>query len=227
MNNGSFFPNIDQNQGIQTQPASLNSMNTQAMVNPVSNNNYQQETNPLPSFLGTPENKEENVNTVPISPMPEPPTVVPSIAPSMPEVPIVEPTIEPTPVSEEKPAEIPVVSPVIEENPIQPTPTPVIPSVPVVDPPLPEEPVSEVVQETKVESPPEPEISTPLVDTPLFNTSAEPTPIPEQTYEVPVTPNPPQPEAEPVTKVQEFLEQNGIAYKKYSNETGNCIIIEL
>ena len=49
-------------------------------------------------------------------------------------------------------------------------------------------------------------------------------------YEVPVT-NSQEPAAptyeDNFSKTKNILDQNGIAYKAYSNETGHCIIIEL
>ena len=56
-----------------------------------------------------------------------------------------------------------------------------------------------------------------MQDTPLFNPAA---------FEVPVVPEP-QVEIDKLSKLQELLNSNGYNYKVYSNETDNCVIIEL
>ncbi len=77
--------------------------------------------------------------------------------------------------------------------------------------------------------------SQPQVDTPLFNPSANlpaediimPTKTEVETNnEVPVNVTPPA-APDKLSQVQEFLNNNGVNYKLYSNDTGNCIIIEL
>ena len=87
---------------------------------------------------------------------------------------------------------------------------------------------------------------TPIVDTPLFNpelmmqaTINEMAPVPEtpmmtpNTFEVPVMPMSSTPGdivSQPVDKLSELqniLSSNGYIYKIYSNDTDNCIIIEL
>ena len=94
-----------------------------------------------------------------------------------------------------------------------------------------------------IEPQPQPEIvsPTPTIDPPLFdqnisnNSQPEqviaPTPIsPEPIYEVPVTTTSSLPELEPknkLTELEKYLTTYSINYKKYSNDTGNCIIIEL
>ncbi len=254
MNNGNFFPNIDQNQSAPEQPISLNAMNNQAIGSPI------------PNFAAATDNQIGNV--VPAAPSPvetniPPMPETPIVEPTMPEVPIVEPTmappgaettapmiqepiapietpiIEPTtapPAVEESapmiqepiaPIETPIVEPTVEPQvaaatPIEPEPT-ITNGPPIVEPTITEEALPEVVPVTPIIEPPMPEETTQFNDPPLFNSNPEPT------YEVPVT-TPQEPISNgdsKITIVQDFLNQNGIAYKTYSNATGNCIIIEL
>lgn len=77
----------------------------------------------------------------------------------------------------------------------------------------------------------------PTGETPLFGAPVQEPAMPAptaavaetatQTFEVPVeTPNPTMPE-DKYTQVKNLLDTNGIAYKAYTGEAGNCIIIEL
>ena len=75
-----------------------------------------------------------------------------------------------------------------------------------------------------------------MVDTPLFTTPDQPAATPvtpdinnalnEAAYEIPVT-TAPIAEVDKFMQVKELLNNNGVDYKAYSNETGHCIIIEL
>ena len=62
------------------------------------------------------------------------------------------------------------------------------------------------------------ENTAPMQDTPLFNPSA---------FEVPVTIEPLINEQDKLTKLEELLKENGYTYKVYSNNTDDCVIIEL
>ena len=76
----------------------------------------------------------------------------------------------------------------------------------------------------------------PMVDTPLFTTPEQSAVMPvtpdinnalnEAAYEIPVT-TAPIAEVDKFMQVKELLNNNGINYKAYSNETGHCIVIEL
>ena len=81
---------------------------------------------------------------------------------------------------------------------------------------------------------PMPTMNEPVVEeTPLFGGVPEVNPIPplfdqpatlnNSTYEVPVMQN----QSDKSVELENYLNSQGIGYKKYSNETGKCIIIEL
>ena len=254
MNNGNFFPNIDQNQGATEQPMSLNTMNNQAIGSPIPNLSAPSDNQVGSVVPASPQPVEAEIPPMPETPiveptMPEVPTVEPTMAPPVVEepapviqepiapieTPIVEPTVappvveEPAPVIQEPiaPIETPIVEPkvvppVAATTPMEPEPTIPI-GQPIVEPTIPEGPLPEVVPATPIIEPPIQEETTQFSDPPLFNSNLEPT------YEVPVTmqPEPIINDESKVTIVQDFLDQNGIAYKTYSNQTGNCIIIEL
>jgi hypothetical protein len=82
-------------------------------------------------------------------------------------------------------------------------------------------PMEQPVYQPSYVEPVEPVIiqETPIMmqDTPLFNPTA---------FEVPVT-NTPVAEENKLEKLQELLNSNGYTYKVYSNETDNCVIVEL
>lgn len=81
----------------------------------------------------------------------------------------------------------------------------------------PEQPAYQPMYDNPMTPPMEPTIIPAMQDTPLFNPSA---------FEVPVA-NEPVVEQDKLAKLQDLLSTNGYAYKVYSNETDNCIIIEL
>ena len=93
------------------------------------------------------------------------------------------------------------------------------PAAPMIDPPL--------FTQTTPESP----VQAPLINNAetSFTTQMNIPTQPDALYEVPVsTFNNTEPQQnDKVSTVEDFLNTNGIAYKKYSNETGQCIIIEI
>ena len=236
MNNGNFFPNFDNNNGANTN-ASLNMMNMQSM------------------------------NQAPITPQPE--MVMPTIEqPMINDAPLfssqpqfggatMEQTITPPLQSMESPMfeplnDNPVVSPNLNNNVNQMNGF--------------MEPLNNISQATMQSvvneaplfgsqpqfggAPIEQEVSTPMIDVPLFNPNAtmpfsstpEASPMVESvsTIETPLmTPNSfevpvvnPQPESTPaipdrLTELKDLLTNNGFTFKTYSNDTDNCIIIEL
>ena len=100
---------------------------------------------------------------------------------------------------------------------------------------------SEPVIPNTMEQIPTSEPISPMIDPPLFSsgitepleqgTSESPSVMPEITnnesqFDIPVTTSTGG-EVDKFTQVQELLNNNGIEFKAYSNETGHCIIIEL
>ena len=237
MNNGNFFPNFDNNNNINNN-TSLNMMNMQSMNQPP--------VAPEPEMV-MPTMNQPIVNDAPLfGPLPQPGTapIESSITPPLQgmNAPILEPLTA-----------NPAVSPdlnnnninqmggfmVQQENLSQPTmEQPMVNDTPLFGP-LPQP------------GPMEAELSTPMTDMPLFNPNvAMPTTeqpmsfsgMPERTpmtepqlivpnaFEVPVVN--PQPESTPVTpdrltELQNLLTTNGFTFKTYSNDTENCVIIEL
>lgn len=241
MNNGNFFPNFNSqiNPNLNNNNTSLNSLNMQSMNEPMA---------PAPETVMPTQNiapSVEQANVAAANPFinfqtPAPTPVDPTIEPQMPSIEQSQ-QVEPlnTPLfnnTNENP--IPDFTSSIMSNPAPATPevssTPAINSEPTayVDTPLfnseiNNQPVNTpVVETTTVQEP------TTFVDTPLFSTSKgvspinneQPVPTPEP-YEVPVT-STPVPE-DKLTKTTNFLNQEGISYKLYSNETNHCIIIEI
>ena len=94
--------------------------------------------------------------------------------------------------------------------------------------------------QTDMLQPEQPMIATPMVDEPLFNPNIT-MPSQEQpmvytppidvltNFEVPVMTNEPvvAPQVDKLTELKELLTANGYNYKVYSNDTDNCVIIEL
>ena len=214
MNNGNFFPNQQNN--VPNGNMTLNTMNMQSLNQQpggVTENKPFVYNQPVVSEPQTP--APETVQN--FVPTPEVPNPIPNFEPQ-PEVPNPIPNFEVQP-------EVQNPIPNFEAQPIIPE-TPIIPTEPVMP--------SEVV----------PESTMGVIDQPLFNPNASmaPTleqpvipesvpnlgPVPTPAYEVPVTTEMPLPEPQSkLTEVENYLTNNGINYKKYSNETGNCIIIEL
>ena len=222
MNNGNFFPNTNQNLGTD-QNISLNSMNMQTL------------------------------NTMPNQPLPgEMPVAGPA---TMPSFDVQQPSSTYNQPTQEIPAASPMASTSpIPNFGISPMPEAPAPQVPTLEVPSAMPSIEPLVQNTPVdnnmgmplsyEQPVGPEISAPnpMMDQPLFDPNSQILPqsqpamptepsVPSMpSYEVPVTTEMPLPPVEPQNKlveVQTFLNNNGINYKTYSNETGNCIIIEL
>ena len=198
MNNGNFFPNQPNN--MPNSNMTLNNMNMQSL-NQMPVNQAPEVAQQMPEPAPMPSFEQPFVYNQPVA-NPEPVVATPEPAP-MPtfEVPNPIPNFDPQPVAPE-----------INAGPTMP-----------MEPQMP----SEVINSTPIGG----------MDQPLFNPSVEmpevitepviPTPVvPEPTYEVPVTTEMPQP-ANKLAEVENYLTNNGINYKKYSNETGNCIIIEL
>jgi len=207
MNNGNFFPN---NNLGENQNATLNAMNMQTL-NTMSAQPTQGIMSPEQSTMGQPfiynqpvqesqpENQMMNSNPIPNFGIPQMPDSIPVSTPSL-EVPQAIPNFEPS-----------VAQPEINNNfglPSQ------------VEPVL----SNEITNQA------------PMIDQPLFDQSSqilpqlEPTPQTSPSYEIPVTTNMPLPPVEPHNKLEDvetFLNNNSVNYKKYSNETGHCIIIEL
>ena len=167
--------------------------------------------NPIPDF---------NIPAAPVAPETAPtpePTPLPTLEvpnpipdfniPAAPATPEITPTPEPAPLSTfELPNPIPDFN--ITTAPVTPEVTPNVAPV-----------VPEVAQ---------------MPETPLFDPNIQMTPTPVPTPEVPTQPSFEVPVVDTVSEtpnklveVENYLTNNGINYKKYSNETGNCIIIEL
>lgn len=252
MNNGSFFPNYNNQENNNM---SLNQMNMQTMsapnqpsvdpiiaplneqtINVPTTNEPAQTINPqMESSQVVPQVEIQNMD--PIQPMqnitPEP----------------IMPELNNTPVSPipDFGVNMAATAPVVEE-PAQVEPTPAstiqqaptmntIPSVdiplfnenaqmtPNVEPPVVEQPIAEPT--VSVEQPQA------APETPLFNNNlnaATPEPnLNESFYEVPVNVSPiiEEPQTDNFSRVQQLLSSNNIEYKAYSNESGHCIIIEL
>ena len=231
MNNGSFFPNMNQNMQTNqvSEPATLNSMNMQTMgVSPT--NNFEQAQ---PQMMPQPGEQMpsspvgfNNPQPLPQQVMPQPDVnPIPDFNLQAAQSPMMEQTPEPAPVSQDMPLfgnpmpEPQNVSPV-EQN-VEPIPTPVTANLNIPVSPQPEMTASSPVMQ----------------DTPLFNnevtmpSGSEQVPLNEPVYDVPVNVSPviefPNNNEDKLTKIQELLSNNGIEYKSYSNDTGHCIIIEL
>lgn len=252
MNNGSFFPNYN-NQDNNNM--SLNQMNMQTMsapnqpsvdpiiaplneqtINVPTTNEPAQTINPqMESSQVVPQVEIQNMD--PIQPMqnitPEP----------------IMPELNNTPVSPipDFGVNMAATAPVVEKPaPVEPTPAstiqqaPTMNTIPSVDIPL----FNENAQMTPNVEPPvvEQPIAEPTVsveqpqaapETPLFNNNlnaATPEPnLNESFYEVPVNVSPiiEEPQTDNFSRVQQLLSSNNIEYKAYSNESGHCIIIEL
>ena len=173
MNNGNFFPNMEQNP-MPTQQPNMQPMNQQPTNETVTNTS--QEFNPIPDFSVQPEN---------MNPIPMPQQVD-------------QPLFENQDVQPNQPQE--------NISPLEPTTEPQMP-------PTPEPPIAEP--------------TAPMTETPLFDTQTSEATIPvTPSFDVPVE-IPQENIASSVEKVKELLDNNGISYKSYSNETGHCIIIEM
>lgn len=212
MNNGNFFPNPNMNQNIQSdaQPMTLNAMNNQSFTPQMPQMNAemapmqetpmpQVEQNPIPNFnIPMPQSE---LSTPPVTDNPNFNNEQFAPATSNLELPKGEPIV---------PNMQPEIQsmPQIEQNPIPNFSAPITPE----------------------------SASTLMTDVPLFNSEANM--IPQQdnqvqldpTFEVPVATTPiveTPSNSQKLIQIQELLNNNGIEYKSYSNETGHCIIIEL
>lgn len=71
-------------------------------------------------------------------------------------------------------------------------------------------------------------VPTPNIQEPAMPSIEENQPQVNQNFEVPITSSQENtPEVDKLTKTTDFLNQNNIQYKLYSNESGHCIIIEI
>ncbi len=209
MNNGNFFPNMNQNMQPGNQGASLNTMNMQTVGMPQMN--QQPDIQPMMSK--------------PINPQPEMPSPIPTFGPTVEMAPQPVPDYNmPTPEQPLFNSEATFAPPVdnfsMPMSEQQPLPQPETPS-----------PIPTFGSTVEMAPQPAPDYSMPTPEQPLFNSEATFTSPVEPTYEVPVTTTPTEEfinqTPDKLTQVQNFLNQNGIQYKSYSNETGHCIIIEL
>ena len=218
MNNGNFFPNFDNN--AMNNNTSLNMMNMQSM------------------------------NQMPMAQEPE--TVMPTAQPVAPETQLVvpqQPTLEP--VNNLQPAmdfgqfgQAPAFNQNMNTNPgfnpMEGFMTPVM------EAPLFNQPLPATGMPSQPVAPDMTTMNSPMQDVPLFNpnvtmpsmgTMPEPPVLtvpdipmaPEPSFEIPVTNPTPviTPQVDKLTELQKLLSNNGFSYKVYSNETDNCIIIEL
>ncbi len=233
MNQGNFFPNFN-----QPTPNTQNNENTNPLTTPepmpnltplTPNTQNMATTQPsfaMPSFNSTPtapnnqmtNEPQNNINNIPQftnnNPTPND-QIVPNVEP------LFTPTID-TPLPNNQNPYVPEV-----EN-TNSLPTPTISSTP--------EPAENNIPTTPI-----------IEDIPLFNniTANQQTPTdPTPAYEIPVststqetnnnqplvpenTTTPVETTPDNLNKTKEFLENNNIPYKLYSNSTGHCIIIEL
>ena len=224
MNNGNFFPNMN-NQDSNAN-MSLNSINMQTM-----NNNppappkppmlsFEPDQNAAPSQIESPAYTEQ---TPSVNVMPE--TGV------MPQT--VEPTPSPIPTFDfGQTVQVPSGATQVMDNTQEMTSA--VPNFEMAAPQV-ETPAPMSVEQNVG-------MSTQMMDPPLFGPSIEPTvgldlsmptptptPAPQaapQSFEVPVT-TVPEPTQNKLAQVEEFLNTNGINYKLYSNDSNHCIIIEL
>ena len=234
MNNGNFFPNFDNN-NVLNNNASLNTMNLQSMnqgiiapeqemVMPTMNPIQEQpmmapEGQPIPTFnqfnqgpIVTPEqNIPNNFNPMDSFMTPQEPVMVQDNSMGQPLNFVEEPQLV-------------VPTPTVEMQPQMVTPEP--------------QPVSALMMDAPLFNP---NITMPSPDqTMTFNGmptgfASEPVLTPEvptmmqPNYEVPLTSPEPMmmPQVDRLTELQNLLSSNGYNYKVFSNETENCIIIEL
>ena len=237
MNNGNFFPN-QPNNVMPDGNMTLNNMNMQTLnqVPPVPGAiTPPPAVEPAPTPTVAPSNQPFVYNqpaaepAPPVEPAPMPTMEVPNPLPdfSVPSAPV-EPAPSPIP---EPP--LPELSPIAA-----PEPAPMAP--PVEPAPMPTIEVPNPLPDFSVPSVPVEPTPSPILEPPLFNPSATMTPNPEPTPEIPVAPTPevlpsfevpvelaPSAPQDKLAEVETYLTNNGLNYKKYSNESGHCIIIEL
>ena len=254
MNNGNFFPNFNTQQDMNNNQTSLNSMNMQTMENNIGQTQgiVTPQIQATPEALMQPTPNNEITNGTTFTSMSEPinsevtssiqnfgtatssfdvPVMTPQINPSIQTNINPEPMSEPTqmggPISDIPLFNSPEFNQPIPENPIQETLQPIADVPPTTNM---ESAINEMSSSVQSEQP--------MIDPPLFNNellqqNAEANQLvtantPVQTaYEVPVTTENNIPTEDKFTQVKELLNNNGIEYKAYSNETGHCIIIEL
>ena len=224
MNNGNFFPNFDNN--AVNNNASLNMMNMQSM--------NQAPITPEPEVV------------MPTMPTPQEPQL--AVPPQPTVAPIQEPVVQPQVLT---PSASNQLNPMADFMP-SPEPTLMVPPAPTMETPIINEAPLFGPQINQPAPTIEPPVPTPMIDEPLFNPNlsvptqepqivppapveppvavSEPTLIAPTPFEVPVN-NQPAVEmpvvGDKLTELQNLLTNNGYSYKTYSNNDGNCIIIEL
>ena len=248
MNNGSFFPNYNTNQEINNN-MNLNNMNMQTM------NQNQGVTAPNPEMPAAPifNMNAEPVPSVPTQPMPGPMQMPAAPVIPTPQVPNIEESfvVEPTQNNQINPITEGTMP--IETSPVEPTAMPQVdiplfndqsftyqPNInttPEMNSEVNNNPINTQPEMVQNPLPAASSVTPPVVDAPLFNQSQ---PMPNSDILIPtpeaiptvdaqsnlVTPTQPV-EQDKLTQVKDLLNNNGIQYKLYSNETGHCIIIEL
>lgn len=204
MNNGNFFPNFN-NQMDNTIPASLNSMNMQSMQNtqvpPMNQVNEMVMPSQGPIMQESPINMNSMINPQPqqtiAQPLPNNNFTLP------PEQPLFTAPIEPQ----------------VAETPLPSMPEPTPSPINIIEP-------TQTVQDTPLFTPTFESQPAPL-ETPQIENLSQPS------YEIPVSSTPTQTPVQEnnvddkLTAIKEYLNQLGVSYKTYSNETNNCIIIEI
>lgn len=237
MNNGNFFPNLNNQMNQNT---SLNSLNMQSMneppvapiieptiaPSPVPTQNSIPSVNPIPTpepVVPTPpvDNFQPLFNNEAVNPIPDfNNNINNQLQEPINQQPVNQ---EISTVTEEMTAFEPSVS-------VEPS-SPVKPQQPL----FPEEPINELsnlANQNFMNNTVEPNIKSEVVqEAPLFSVP-EITPTVQSnnvnpTFEVPVSTPEPEPAPDNLTKTTDFLNQNNIPYKLYNNETGHCIIIEI
>lgn len=225
MNNGNFFPNYDNNNAMNNN-ASLNMMNMQSM--------NQQPMEAAPEMVMPTMNPVQNqgMPTTPVDMQPQ----------------MVNPEINPIPSFEQfavNPMPAQEVNVPNNLNPMDNFMNNMMPqnnlTPPMMDIPQVNEPQNFGTQfENPTLQPEMPTMTAPMIDEPLFNPNVT-MPTPDQpmsyappvdmptSFEVPVTNNEPvmAPQVDRFKELQNLLNANGYNYKVYSNDTDNCVIIEL
>ena len=255
MNNGNFFPS-QPTTAMPDGNMTLNNMNMQTLnqapevpaSNPQPMPNLSAPTPPFVYNQPAPEPAPITPEPTPVAPTLEPPVMptleVPNTMPDLniPSAPATPPLPELSPMPEAAPV-LPDLAPITPEPaPVAPTiEPPVMPSFEVPNPipdlngpvsPVPEAPVSPISEPvSEPEKPlfdPNANLTPPIEPAPVLPESAPVVPTPEvlPSFEVPVELAKDAPQGK-LTEVETYLKNNGLNYKKYSNENGHCIIIEL
>ena len=230
MNNGNFFPNYDNNMNQNNNVPNIN----MAPVPPMETENV------MPTNVGGPITQGfDNTNQSFMNPMPDlSQPVMPEPAPAP--VAFDQPLFtNPTPDLNQPIMPESAPAPVAFDQPLFTNPTPDL-SQPV----MPEPTSAPVAFDQPLFTNPTPDLNQPIMpepapapvafDQPLFSMeqtetpnmmTPEPLPI-SNNFEIPVGGMPQQNNSQ-IDNLENFLNSNGIGYKKYQNETGICVIIEM